>query len=84
MPIDDSVAHLQLVGSRLVLCEPGREQSIPMPDGAAEQMCAELDARGEHAEAARHRRELKFLQTVAQRMASPPGGGDGGGGEGRS
>lgn len=71
MPIDERVAHLQLIGSRLVLREPGREQVIPMPDEAAERMCAELDARGEHGEAARHRRELKVLQAVAQRMASP-------------
>ena len=68
MPIDDSVAHLQLVGSRIVLREPGREQPTPMPDGAVEEMCAGLDARGEHEEAERHRRELDILRSVAQRM----------------
>jgi hypothetical protein len=77
MPIDESVAHLQLVvGAGIVLHEPGCEQLIPMPPGAAEQMCAELDACGEHALAARHRQELQVLQTVAQRIASAQGSPD--------
>lgn len=71
MPIDESVAHLQLVvGFGIELREPGRDRPIPMSEAAAERMCADLDARGEHEEAARHRRDLQFFQTVAQRIAS--------------
>jgi hypothetical protein len=74
MPLDESIAHLQLVVDvGIVLCEPGREQPIPMPPEAAEQMCAELEARGEHTEAARHRRDLHVLQTVERQMAYPRG-----------
>lgn len=74
MPINDSVARLELVvGSGIVLREPGREQPVPMAEGALERMCIELEGRGEHDEAARHRRDLAFLQTIAQRMADAPG-----------
>jgi hypothetical protein len=74
MPLDETLAHLQLVvGSGIVLSGPGHEQPIPMPPGAAERMCADLDARGEHAEAARHRRALQVLQSVAQRIESSCG-----------
>ncbi len=74
MPLDETRAHLELVvGSGIVLRGPGHEQPIPMPPDAVEAMCADLDARGEDAEAARHRRALQVLQSVAQRMESSSG-----------
>jgi hypothetical protein len=73
MPINNSIAHLELVGTRIMLREPGSEQPVPMPDGAVEEMCARLDAQGDHDEAARHRRELHVLRSLAQRMADAPG-----------
>jgi hypothetical protein len=73
MPINYSIAHLELVGSRIMMREPGSEQPVPMSDGAVEEMCAGLDARGAHEEAARHRHEHDTLRAVAQRMADAAG-----------
>jgi hypothetical protein len=70
VPIDDSVPHLWLVGSRLMLRHPEAERLIPMSDGAFDLMCAELEASGRGDEAARHQEEMARLRAIAQHMAA--------------